>query len=164
MDHILKIPDDVWRYALMETSDPDGYSESSTIYNGDNNVSIKKIIGSKAVFDVDCEDEHCWFVYNTAALKGWSAFSGSNQLPIHKANMGFVGVKLRKGKHFLWMDYRPVSTDIGLIVTFTGWLFVLVGILSQRAKRDYKFRGFVEISTIFNSPIKQGNLPAEPYG
>ena len=130
MNLISEVADDnIWRSALIESSDPNDHLDSPLIYNQDNNVKVKKIIGSKAVFDVDCKEEHCWFVYNSAFLKGWRAFSGSEELSIHKANLGFIGVKLNKGKHLLWMDYRPVSRDIGLILTLVGWLLVLGGIL-----------------------------------
>ena len=123
--NIAKIPDGIWRSVIIESSDAKDYSNNPYINEANNSVNIIKIIGSKAVFAVDCREDNCWFVYNTAALKGWKAFSGSNQVPIHKANLGFIGVKLNKGKHFLWMEYKPFSGDIGLFVTLLGWLLIV---------------------------------------
>ena len=100
-DNIAKIPDGIWRAALIESSDPAEAEKNPKTFDADNTVEIKRIIGSKAVFNVDCQEESCWFVYNTAALAGWSAYSGSTRLPIQKANLGFIGVKLDRGNHFL---------------------------------------------------------------
>lgn len=123
--NLAKIPEDIEKSAIMESTDPGDYSDNPRVYNSSgNNVDIIKIIGSKAVFDVDCADKNCWFVYNTAALKGWEAFSGSNRLPIYKANLGFIGVKLNKGKHFVWMEYWPFLLPLSFIIMLSGWLFV----------------------------------------
>lgn len=127
--NLAKIPDEIEKAALIESSDPGDYSESPRTYGSDNNVDIVKIIGSKAVFDVDCTDESCWLVYNSAVLKGWEAFSGSTRLPIYTANMGFVGLKLNKGKHFVWMEYRPFSLPLSFMVMLAGWISVLAIIL-----------------------------------
>ena len=98
--------------------------EVPRIFEGDNRVDIKKLIAAKAVFDVDCQDEQCWFVYNTTVLNGWKAYSGSEELLVHKANLGFIGLKLEKGKQLVWLEYAPFSLVIGLLVTLTGWIFV----------------------------------------
>ena len=123
---------------MIESSDPDDYSDKPYVYSADSNVNILKILGSKAVFDVDCKEDNCWFIYNSAALKGWKAFSGSQPLPIHKANLGFIGLKLNPGKHFVWLEYRPFSSTLGFMVTFGGWmgvfLFLIVGLLEDKIK------------------------------
>lgn len=124
-NNIARIPDNIWQAAIIESSDSEDHSDSPRIYKSNNGVNIIKIIGSKAVFDVDCDDDNCWFVYNTAALRGWQAFSGSTQLAIHKANLGFIGVKLSKGKHFVWMEYRPDIRDLSFISMATAWIVVL---------------------------------------
>ena len=76
------------------------------------------------MFEVEAKEDNTWFVYNSAALKGWRAFSGSSEVPIRKANLGFMGIKLNKGKHMIWMEYRPVSLFIGFFVTMGGWIMV----------------------------------------
>lgn len=124
-NNIARIPDNIWRSAIIELTGSGVYPENPRIYESNNDVNVVKIIGSKAVFDVNCEDDHCWFVYNTAALKGWRAFSGSTSLPIHKANLGFIGLQLNKGKHFVWMEYRPVERDISFIAMTLAWIIVL---------------------------------------
>lgn len=120
-NHINKIPDKQNHFALIEKKQERTFIENDTKV-ADNKLIIKKIIASKAIFEVDCKQESCWIVYNVAALKGWKAFSYTKELPIYKANMGFIGVELKKGKHFLWMEYHPTSYYIGLFVTLLGWI------------------------------------------
>lgn len=120
-----KIPDDVEQSVIIESPDIGGYSKNPQVYKSNNSVEIVKLIGSKAVFNANCAEENCWLVYNTAVLKGWEAFSESERLPIHKANMGFIGVKLNKGKRFVWMEYRPFSLPLSFMIMLSGWLFVL---------------------------------------
>ncbi|MBU0477567.1 YfhO family protein [bacterium] len=124
--HMSSIPDNMWRSVLIESSESEDYSDVPYINATDNKVKIVKIIGSKAVFEVECGKDNSWFVYNTAALKGWRAFLGAKEIQIHKANLGFIGVKLNKGKHFLWMEYKPLSSNIGFVVTFLGWILVFL--------------------------------------
>ena len=83
------------------------------------------------MFEVDAKEDNTWFVYNSAALKGWRAFSGSREVPIKRANPGFMGIKLNKGKHLVWMEYRPVSLFIGLTVTLAGWIMVALYLLRR---------------------------------
>jgi uncharacterized membrane protein YfhO len=108
------------------------------VYESNNYVNIVKIIGSKAAFEVNCEEDNCWFIYNTAALGGWKAFSGSTRLPIHKANLGFIGVKLNKGKHFVWMEYRPAIRDISFILMAAAWITVLSALIFRFPCRQEK--------------------------
>ena len=81
------------------------------------------------MFEIDAKEDNTWFVYNSAALKGWRAFSGSKDVPIKRANLGFMGIKLNKGRHLVWMEYRPVSLFIGLTVTLGGWIIVTIYLL-----------------------------------
>ena len=59
-------------------------------YQSNSSVDIVKIIEAKAVFEVDCLEDLCWLVYNSAALNGWKAYSGSKELLVHKAYLGFM--------------------------------------------------------------------------
>ena len=122
--HMSSVPGDIWRSIIVESSELKDQQEVPRIFEGDNRVDIKKLIASKAVFDVDCQDEQCWFVYNTTVLNGWKAYSDSKELSVHKANLGFIGLKLEKGKQLVWLEYAPFSLVIGLLVTLTGWIFV----------------------------------------
>ena len=122
--HMSSVPKDIWRSIIIESSELKDRQEVPRVFEGGNRVDIKKIIASKAVFDVDCQDELCWLVYNSAALNGWKAYSGSERLQIHKANLGFIGLKLGKGKQLVWLEYAPSSLVIGLLVMLTGWIFV----------------------------------------
>jgi uncharacterized membrane protein YfhO len=70
-------------------------------------------------------------IYNTAALKGWEAFSGSTPIPIHKSNLGFIGVKLSKGKHFVWMEYRPTIRNASFIIMMVAWILVLAKLMTH---------------------------------
>ncbi|SVE49628.1 uncharacterized protein METZ01_LOCUS502482, partial [marine metagenome] len=120
------IPHDIWRAALIETEDLNELNTLPQKIDTINKVDIVKIIGSKASFNVDCEEPSCWFIYNTAALRGWRAYSGLKSLPIKKANLGFIGLKLNHGKHFLWMEYQSLAPIIGLVLTTFGWIFVFL--------------------------------------
>ena len=122
--HMSSVPGDIWRSIIVESSELKDQQEVPRVFEGDNRVDIKKLIASKAVFDVDCQDEQCWFVYNTTVLNGWKAYSDSKELSVHKANLGFIGLKLKKGKQLVWLEYAPPSLVIGLLVTLTGWIFV----------------------------------------
>jgi hypothetical protein len=122
---ISSIPTDSYRRAtLIESPDPNEYSPEPTIHSKESQVNIVKILATKAMFEVEAKEDNTWFVYNSAALKGWRAFSGSSEVPIRKANLGFMGIKLNKGKHMIWMEYRPVSLFIGFFVTIGGWIMV----------------------------------------
>ena len=122
---ISSIPTDSYRRAtLIESPDPNEYSPEPTIHSKESQVNIVKILATKAMFEVEAKEDNTWFVYNSAALKGWRAFSGSSEVPIRKANLGFMGIKLNKGKHMIWMEYRPVSLFIGFFVTTGGWIMV----------------------------------------
>jgi len=140
-DHwIAEIPDNIQGAAVIEVANPKRFN-NEPIQAGPqkSSVDIVKIIASKAVFDVDCLEENCWFVYNSTALKGWEAYSGSEKLPIHKANLGFLSVPLEKGRQLVWFEYRPYSSAIGFIITCGGWIFVfLTGVLRSRPLFNFK--------------------------
>ncbi|SVB88525.1 uncharacterized protein METZ01_LOCUS241379, partial [marine metagenome] len=123
-EHLAEIPD-IPGATLIESTDLKDFAINPHEYQSNSDVDIVKIIASKAVFNVDCKEEHCWLVYNSAALKGWQAYSGSQRLSIQNANLGFIGVKLERGTHFVWMEFSPVEPVIGLIVTCGGWILAL---------------------------------------
>jgi uncharacterized membrane protein YfhO len=118
------LPKNIWRSIIVESSTQEDYEKPPQVFEGDNSLDIKKIIASKSVFDVACQDEYCWFVYNTTFLNGWNAYSGSKKLAIHKANLGFIGLKLKKGQHFVWLEYAPLSLIVGFLLVLSGWFFV----------------------------------------
>ena len=137
--HLSEIPDSQGA-TLIESKDHEDFKINPHEYQSNSKVEIVKIIASKAVFDVDCKEEHCWLVYNTAALNGWKAFSGSERLQIHKANLGFIGVKLDRGQHFVWMEYQPWLPAIGLFIALSGWIFTFAKITFYR----HSSKGLVE--------------------
>jgi hypothetical protein len=130
--HMSSLPKDIWRSIIIESSDMKDQKKLPQVFGGDNRVDIKKLIASKAVFDVDCQDEQCWFVYNTTVLNGWKAYSGSEKLPVNKANLGFIGLKLKKGKQLVWLEYAPLSLVLGLLITLTGWFFVFLVFIKSK--------------------------------
>jgi len=131
LDLIVSIPDNFSRATLIESSDPEEYYPEPIIYSTESQIDIIKILATKAMFEVDAKEDNTWFVYNSAALKGWRAFNGSHEIPIRKANLGFMGVKLDKGKHLIWMEYRPVSLFVGVIMTLGGWIVVTFFLLRE---------------------------------
>ena len=124
LDLMESIPSDYSRATLIESSDPNEYSPKPYIRSNESKVNIIKILATKAMFEVDAKEDDTWFIYNSAALKGWRAFNGSKEIPIRKANLGFIGIKLNKGKHRIWMEYRPVSLFVGFFITVGGWVIV----------------------------------------
>ena len=59
-----------------------------------------------------------------------------------KANLGFIGVKLDRGQHFVWMEYQPWLPTIGLLIVLSGWIFTFAQIIfyrdsSQGLVKDY---------------------------
>ena len=126
--HLSEIPD-TQGATLIESMDTEDFKINPQEYQSNSSVDIVKIIASKAVFDVDCKEDHCWLVYNSAALNGWKAYSGSERLQIHKANLGFIGIKLDRGQHFVWMEYQPWLPTIGLLIALSGWIFTLAQII-----------------------------------
>jgi hypothetical protein len=124
LDLMESIPSDYSRATLIESSDPNEYSPKPYIRSNESKVKIIKILATKAMFEVDAKEDDTWFIYNSAALKGWRAFSSSKEIPIRKANLGFIGIKLNKGKHRIWMEYRPVSLFVGFFITVGGWVIV----------------------------------------
>jgi len=129
--HLSKMPDSQGA-ALIESMDLEDFKINPKEYQSNSSVDIVKIIASKAVFDVNCKEEHCWLVYNTAALNGWKAYSDSERLQIHKANLGFIGIKLNRGQHFIWMEYQPWFPTIGLLIALSGWVFIFAQIIVRR--------------------------------
>ena len=129
--HLSEIPD-AQGAALIESMDADDSKINPQEYPSNSYVEIIKIIASKAVFDVNCKEDHCWLIYNTAALDGWKAYSGSEKLEIHKANLGFIGIKLDRGQHFVWMEYQPWLPTIGLLIALAGWIFTLTKLIAHR--------------------------------
>ena len=125
-----KVSKNTWRSALIESLDQGDIADSPKIYHEDNEVEIIKIIGSKAVFDVTCREQSCWFVYNAAALDGWKAYAGPQPVSIYKANLGLIGVKLPKGKHLLWLEYDSLPLTIGLNITLLAWVLGLILLLN----------------------------------
>ena len=122
--HLSTIPN-IKGATLIESKNPIDFKLNPKKYLANDKVTIKKIIGSKAIFEVDCKGESCWMVYNTAALNGWKAYSGHKNLEIHKANLGFIAVKLNQGNHLVWMEYESIYSSIGLFISLIGWIIVL---------------------------------------
>jgi hypothetical protein len=129
--HLSEIPD-TQGAALIESMDADDSKINPQEYQSNSYVDIVKIIASKAVFDVNCKENDCWLIYNTAALDGWKAYSGSERLQIHKANLGFIGIKLDRGQHFVWMEYQPWLPTIGLLIALAGWIFTLAKLIAHQ--------------------------------
>ena len=140
MDFISKIPGDIKQATLIETPESEEYSPTPVIHSSASQINSLKILGTKAVFEVDAQEDDTWLVYNTAALEGWKAFSDQKELPIRKANLGFIGVKLTKGEHLVWMEYRPFSFFAGLVITLIGWVFTMACIVRSQVA---SFRGLV---------------------
>ena len=130
--HVSEIPD-TQGATLIESMNTEDFKINPREYRSNSSVDIVKIIASKAVFDVDCKEDHCWMIYNSAALNGWKAYSGSERLQIHKANLGFIGVKLDRGQHFVWMEYQPWLSTIGLLIALSGWIFTFAQIIVPRS-------------------------------
>jgi len=59
---------------------------------------------------------------------------------MHKAKLGFIGIKLNRGQHFIWMEYQPWLSTIGLLIALSGWIFIFAQVIVRRKFNFQVFR------------------------
>lgn len=70
-------------------------------------VEIKGVIGERALFEANCFNKNCVFVYNTAKALGWHAYVNDKPSIIQRVNFAFMGVFIPQGKTLIWFIYQP---------------------------------------------------------
>lgn len=64
---------------------------------------------------------------------GWEARIDGEITDIKKANLGFMAVTLKQGKHDIEFYYTTPGLKIGVFLTLGGWLFIM-GFIIKRSK------------------------------
>ncbi|HEY59167.1 MAG TPA: YfhO family protein, partial [Anaerolineae bacterium] len=67
---------------------------------------------SQAAFQVRCDDQPCFFVFNMANVSGWHAYVDHQPAHIHQTNFAFMGIEVPQGEHLLWFEFAPIY-DLG---------------------------------------------------
>ena len=60
---------------------------------------------------------------------GWKAYDNDLETPILRANFILRAVRLGVGNHIVKFIYKPVSFEIGLLLSTISWIFVLMFII-----------------------------------
>ncbi len=61
--------------------------------------------------------EPTWIVVSETAWKGWRAVDGEGrEMPLHFANLAFLGFRVPAGEHRIRLVYRPRSFDVGVAI------------------------------------------------
>ena len=61
--------------------------------------------------------EPAWIVVSETHWKGWRAIDGEGrEIPLHFANLAFLGLRVPAGEHRIHLVYRPRSFDAGLAI------------------------------------------------
>lgn len=68
--------------------------------------------------------------------KFWRAYVDDVQMPIYRANVGFMAVKLIEGRHHVRLVYEPTLEKAGFAVTFLG-IVILCGMLVWDKRRSH---------------------------
>jgi uncharacterized membrane protein YfhO len=75
--------------------------------------------------------------------KGWTAYVNGGKTPIYRTNIAFSGILLDPGEHNVRMVYRSPGLYVGMVLSVTSLLLILVWIWWDRKNRlsaKIKFR------------------------
>lgn len=68
---------------------------------------------------------------------GWNAFVDNTKVPIIRTDYTFRSVAVPEGQHEVIFKYQPVSFKIGLVVSFTSLLILLITSKIQYSKKKF---------------------------
>lgn len=100
---------------------PDSLSYAKTIYYGYDTVKV----------EVSASGNNFLFLGDTYYPHGWKAYQDGQEIEILKANYGFRGVVVSKGKHIIEFVYAPKSYTLGKTVSLTINLLLVAGLLAS---------------------------------
>lgn|GEM_PF-1758336 len=88
-------------------------------------ATVLGMVGPRAALSVACNQPSCFTVFNMAALPGWSAYVDNLEVPIYRANFGFMAVKVPQGDHIIWFYYTPLTAQFFFWITLLGYIGIL---------------------------------------
>ena len=67
---------------------------------------------------------------------GWKAFDGDRQTKIYRVNYCQRGIWLEKGKHHIWLKFKPLAWHIGLIISLSVACCMFIFLIISIKKHD----------------------------
>lgn len=97
-------------------------------------VTIKGIVGERALFNTDCKSKNCIFVFNTAAAPGWHVFVNGKAEKLMRANYAFLAVNIPAGKSVIWFIYESLLGLISYFISAFTLIFILITFIHKQTK------------------------------
>lgn len=112
-----------WLQVLVESA---GQSESKDGTILSSNVTINEDLGDRLILKVD-SNKKGWLYLSDTYYQGWKAYIDGVETKIYRANYAFRAIKINTpGKHTVEFIYDPISRKIGLGVTISTILVLLI--------------------------------------
>lgn len=71
--------------------------------------------------------------------EGWKAYVDGKEVEVYQANVGYMGLLLEKGEHYIEMKYETPWLHLGVVCSIVGLIgFVGVVILTEVMKKKQK--------------------------
>ncbi len=102
------------RHLLEETGQP--VAEVRSLHYSPNRVKI----------EVSLEQDG-YLVLSDTFYPGWRAYVDGREVEILRANYAFKAVPLQAGSHAVLFEYRPLSFQVGLLVSLAAWGIIAAG-------------------------------------
>lgn len=109
---------------ILETLSPSSSPEDLKLPAG--NVTIKGIVGERALFNAQCLRNHCTFVVNFADSPGWHAYVNGKIQPIERANFAFMATTIPKGFSTIWFIYSSAFATCCFLISLLTLLIILL--------------------------------------
>ncbi len=122
-----------------------GYSLTTLLVEGDplissQNCSDKPVEmispieakNGKLLFDVSNKSD--WLFISEVWYPGWTAVIDGEEVPIYRANYLFMAVQIPVGSHKLVLQYRPISYQVGSILSILILVGLTLAILIRRSR------------------------------
>ncbi len=113
------------RYAIVESKEGNlFFSPSDPILLKESSLTLKEYKNNSVSLDAEMKDQG-FLVLADNYYPGWKVFVDGTEQPLYKTNYTLRGVHLEKGKHLVKFVYYPLSFKIGMYLS----LSTLVGIM-----------------------------------
>jgi O-antigen/teichoic acid export membrane protein len=99
--------------------------------------TITKYSASEVLIDVKT-DTPAWLVLSDSYFPGWIAQVDGEDTHLYKADYNFRAVFVPAGAHTVRFKYSLISFRVGLIISFVGAVFVLLGFAYLAWRRFYR--------------------------
>ncbi|MCP5496415.1 MAG: hypothetical protein H7A23_17850 [Leptospiraceae bacterium] len=77
-------------------------------------------------FHIDCKSENCSFVYKDYYNDNWYGNSNGKTLAIGQNKDNFKTINLKRGRHFIFMEFRPLYIYITILLQIFISLFIII--------------------------------------